>query len=737
MDEDRKIVPEGSVQSVQVESLAEHPSQHTIEAQSALSDRGLRALKDGDAFAVLDSYGDHGLVPDSPEGLFYRDTRYLSRFALRIEGRRPLLLSSNIQDDNAALSVDLTNPDIHIGNGAAIPRDILSINRTKLLWQGACYERIGLRNFDRDAHRFGLDLVFDADFRDLFEVRGTPRKQRGKSSAAIVAPDRAEFHYMGLDGTSRHTTLHFNPAPKILEAGRASFDITLGPDQRTSILVTVACDEAAQARPSNFLTAYRDTRRNIRATTTHIATVESSNNLFNEVACRSISDLYMLMTRTEAGLYPYAGIPWYSTVFGRDGIITAMLLLWVDPLVAKGVLRYLAAHQATSIDPTTDAQPGKILHERRQGEMAMLDEVPFRQYYGSVDATPLFVMLAGMYFERTGDIQTVTALWPNIEAALAWCDTYGDADGDGFVEYRRETEHGLANQGWKDSYDSIFHADGSSAEGPIALCEVQGYVFAAKRAAAELASALARPELAMRLAAEAEQLRGRFAKAFWREEIGSYALALDGHKQPCRVRTSNAGHALFTGIADPHHARLVARALCGNEAFSGWGIRTLAGGEPRYNPMSYHNGSIWPHDNALIALGFARYGLKDEAAQIAEAIFAAATYQESRRLPELFCGFIRRKHRGPTAYPVACSPQAWAAAAPFGLLAACLGLKLSHPKDEICFADPVLPGFLDEVVLRGLQLGGSRIDVRLNRHGKNVTVDILSREGDARIVLSK
>jgi glycogen debranching enzyme len=720
-------------------SLTEELPEFYIEAQTSLVGRPLRTLKSGDSFAVLDAYGDLGIVPDSPEGLFYRDTRHLSRFELRFDRKRPLFLSSVIQDDNAALTVDLTNPDIWFDDESVTPRDVIALERTKFLWQGAAYERIGLRNYDSRRHRFRIDLRFDADFRDLFEVRGTERARQGPRTVNVVGNDRVIFRYEGLDDVVRRTELRFEPSPKRLEEHRAAFDIELEPDEKTSIIVTVTCGAGAimpSAPP--FLMAYRDIRRALRASTADIATVQSSNTLFNEVVCRSTSDLYMLITNTEHGPYPYAGIPWYSTVFGRDGIITAMLLLWVDPSVAKGVLKYLAATQATTVDPKADAQPGKILHERRLGEMAATGEVPFRRYYGTVDATPLFVMLAGQYFERTGDRATIEAIWPNIRAALRWCNEYGDSDKDGFVEYHRETEQGLANQGWKDSYDSIFHADGTGAEGPIALVEVQGYVFAAKRAAARLAIVLGEPDTATRLEQEAETLRGRFEAAFWCEEIGTYALALDGDKKACRVRTSNAGHALFTGIAAPDRAQRVAQTLMHQESFSGWGIRTLAKGEPRYNPMSYHNGSIWPHDNALIALGLARYGRKVDAARVFESVFDAAIYQEHRRLPELYCGFLRRRRRGPTAYPVACSPQAWAAAAPFGFLAACLGLDLAVTSGEVRFLNPVLPNFLDEVVLRGIRLGTSCIDVRLHRYGgDDVTVNVLSRTGDAQVVLVK
>src|SRR5215212_8678593 len=712
-------------------------SEYDIESHTSLTDRPLRTLKHGDSFAVLDSSGDIGSIPDTAEGHFYHDTRYLSHYELRIEGKRPLLLSSAMHEDKAALSVSLTNPDVPFGEYDRLPRDMIFLERTKFIWKAVCYERINVKNYDRVRRLVRLDVIFGADFHDLFEVRGTKRPRRGRQTAHPHRPHRAEFRYAGLDGIERRTVLHFSPAPKRLESNRATFALELGPGEQTAIFVNVACEEGEAVGVDDFFLAYRDTRRARRSSTADIATVTTSNRLFDQVICRATSDVYTLITRTDLGPYPYAGIPWFSTVFGRDGIITAMFLLWTDPSMAKGVLRTLAATQATDFDPRSDAQPGKILHERRHSEMANLGEVPFRRYYGTVDATPLFVMLAGMYFERTGDRETLSELWPSIEAALRWIDEHGDRDGDGFVEYYRETDSGLANQGWKDSWDSVFHADGALAEGPIALCEVQGYVFAAKRSIAPVAARLGLRGLAVKLGSEAEDLRDRFEKAFWCPEIGTYALALDGAKRPCRVRSSNAGHALFTGIADPQRARRTADTLLSRASFSGWGIRTIAQGEARYNPMSYHNGSVWPHDNALIALGFARYGFKAEAAQVFEGLFNAATHQESRRLPELFCGFMRRPHRGPTAYPVACSPQAWAAAAPFSLLAACLGLELVHDRNQIRFREPVMPDFLNEVVIRNLRLGPSRVDVRLHRYGQDVTANVLAREGSLRVAVLK
>lgn len=696
---------------------------------------GLQNLKYEDSFAVLNGNGDIGGT-NTAEGLFYRDTRYLSNLELRFQGRKLLLLNSFSHDDKAALSIDLTNPEIRDDSGT-LPRETIFLERTKFLFEGVCYERLSVRNFTTSDHRLTIDYTFDADFRDLFEVRGMKREKRGLVRSQIVAPDRVEFLYIGLDDVERQTSIAFAPVPKLLEANRATFELALGPGDKTSVFLTVACNEGEPAPVLDFFRAYRATRRARRTQTRGIATVESSSELFNEVACRATSDVYMLITSTPFGSYPYAGVPWFSTIFGRDGIFTAMFMLWMDPSIARGVLRTLASMQARELDPAADAQPGKILHEMRRGEMANLGEVPFGRYYGSIDSTPLFVMLAGMYLDATGDLKTITEMWPNICAALRWIDDYGDRDGDGYVEYQAESNGSLKNQGWKDSHDSIFHEDGTDAAGSIALCEVQGYVFAAKRLAAQMAERLGHYDMAASLKESAEELRFRFEADFWDEDLGTYVLALDGMKRPCRVRSSNAGHALFSGIASLDRANRVAATLMSKEGFSGWGIRTLAQGEARFNPMSYHNGSIWPHDNAAIAIGFVRYNLKEEAARVFQGLFDAAKEQEMRRLPELFCGFIRKPGRGPTPYPVACSPQAWAASATFGVLGACLGLEQAYSENEIRFRNPTMPAFFHEIVLRNVQTGTSFADFRMHRHGNDVATNVLNRRGDAKILIVK
>ena len=698
--------------------------------------RPRRTLKHDDTFAVVDSHGDIGASAGGSDGIFHADTRYLSRFELLLNGMQLLLLGSNIDDDNSLLTIDLTNPDIFSGETLVLPKDQLHVVRTIFLWRGTFYQRFGIRNHDDKPLSVRLSMAFANDFADVFEVRGVRRERRGRSFTELGDNKQVIFRYVGLDGRERVSTLSFDPLPNELSSGVASFDISLESNQHCSLFLAVTCDRINGSEPMVFfrsmISAAREQKRNCES----IACIKTSNDVFDQVLQRSVADLNMLMTTTPQGRYPYAGIPWYSTTFGRDGLLTALQMLWCDPEIARGVLLRLAAYQARERDPLNDAEPGKILHEMRAGEMAALREVPFAQYYGSVDSTPLFVLLAGAYAERTGDDETLRQLWPNIETALQWIDKWGDRDGDGFVEYERQTEKGLANQGWKDSHDAVFHANGDLAEGPIALAEVQGYVFAAKQLAARAARRLGHAEFADTLDAQAAVLAQRFDEAFWCEEIGTYALALDGDKRQCRVRTSNAGQVLLSGIAPKERAEAVAASLMLRPSFTGWGIRTVTRGERRYNPMSYHNGSVWPHDNALIALGFARYGLRDPIRRIFKGLFEAATYFDLNRLPELFCGFRRGRGHGPTLYPVACAPQAWSAAAPFALLQASLGLWFVPSGNEILLHNPHLPDFIDEVTIRNLRLGNARIDFAVRQHASDLSVHVLRNDGNMRVSIT-
>jgi glycogen debranching enzyme len=717
-------------------SLGDGPAPFHVPATTSLQERRLRTMKHGNTFAVFDQNGD---ALGGPEGIFHRDTRYLSHFALTLEGRRPLLLSSTMRDDNGVLVCDLTNPEIFDGETtAALPQDLLHVRRTRFLWDARIFERLALHNYDISRRRVRLRLDFASDFADIFEVRGAVRQSRGKIHETAVEADAALLAYTGLDDQLRETRLLFEPAPDEVAADRAVFDVALDPGERKTFFVEVRCGKGLGLRSARrtFFSGLRDARRDLRSATSRAASLSSSNEVFNETVRRAVSDLYMLVTETENGPYPHAGIPWFSTIFGRDAIITALQMLWLDPTIARGVLRHLAVHQAVRSDPDADAEPGKILHEMRSGEMAVLGEVPFRCYYGSVDSTPLFVMLAGAYLERTGDLTTIQEIWSNIEAALGWLETHGDRDGDGFVEYGRRNASGLINQGWKDSQDSVFHEDGTLAEGPVALVEVQAYAYGAWRAAAAIARRLKRPnEEIAALDRRAEDLRRRFDEAFFDEALGTYVLALDGDKRPCRVRSSNAGHALLTEIALPERAKRLVHDLMQPSSFTGWGIRTLPTTEARYNPMSYHNGSVWPHDNAMIAAGMARYGYRTAAAQVFRGLFEASTYIDLKRLPELFCGFPRLRNHGPTFYPVACSPQAWAAGSTLSLTQSCLGLAFDPEAGHIVFDQPVLPEFVDDIVLRQIALPNGQLDVRLARVGAEVAVHVIRRRGVARVLM--
>ncbi len=693
------------------------------------SSRPRHTLKNGDTFAVFDAHGDMGASSGGPDGLFNHDTRFLSRLELLINGIQPLLLGATVRDDNVLMSVDLTNADIYRGGVIVLQRDTIHIVRTIYLWNGVAHQRINVTNHGEGPLQFTLSLVFDADFSDLFEVRGSRRKSRGTITQSVENADRLTYSYIGLDDIKRETSICLDPKPTSLVEGAGTFSLALAANASTTLFLAIECRGLDEPVPETFFKGFMAASRHGKAVTRQVATVETSNDILNEVMRRSAADLFMLVTQTPQGPYPYAGIPWYSTTFGRDGILTAIQVLWCEPDVGKGVLHRLAAFQAEGYDEPSDAEPGKIVHEMRGGEMAMLGEVPFKRYYGTIDATPLFVVLAGLYVERTGDMASLRALWPAIEKALAWMDGPGDRDGDGFIEYRRAQDTGLQNQGWKDSFDAIFHADGQLATGPIALCEVQGYSYLARKLAAGMARQLGLTEMAETLENSAEALAEKFEAAFWCEDIGTYAIALDGAKNPCRVRTSNAGQVLWTGIARPDRAKRVAEDLLSTKFFSGWGIRTVASGQARYNPMSYHDGSVWPHDNSLIAAGMARYGHVDLAERVFEGLFAAASYMDLRRLPELFCGFRRHRGAGPTLYPVACAPQAWASGAPFLLLQACLGLEFKPADQSISFRNPRLPSFVDEITLRNIGFDDAKVDVTLRRMDDHVALRVLRNTG--------
>jgi glycogen debranching enzyme len=718
-----------------MEEVINVQEQYYILATAARSEERTRVLKHNETFGVFDRYGDIRNIGLGEQGLYHEGTRHLSRYELRLVGQRPLLLSSTLQKANTIVGADLTNPDLAVGGQLVAPKGVLHVLRNKFLWKCTCYERLQVSNYGTTRLTTRLTLHVEADFVDVFEVRGTTRARRGELLEPAPRRDGIALAYCGLDGAIRHTRVTSRPKPAAVDGSTLTFDVDLAPRESIEYAIELVCESDRRCeRPLVYDRAFTAMTRHREDAASRRCTLTSSSEQLNEWLQRSISDIDMMVTDTPTGPYPYAGIPWFSTPFGRDGIITALECLWVDPNLARGVLRFLAATQATEIDEAHDAQPGKILHEARFGEMPALGEVPFSRYYGSVDATPLFVMLAGAHWRRTADRELVEELWPAVDRALAWIDRWGDLDGDGLVEYARLAPTGLVNQGWKDSGDAVFHDDGELAGPPIALCEVQGYVYAARLAGAELATLLGHAERATELRVQAETLRELFDRGFWSDEIGTYVLALDGGKRQCRVRSSNAGHALFTGIASVERAAAVAATLFDPKSFSGWGVRTVASGEARYNPMSYHNGSVWPHDNALVASGLSRYGFKDHALTLLDALFHASLYVDLQRLPELFCGFARREGDGPTLYPVACSPQAWAAGAAFMLLEAALGLSIDARSGEITFVHPELPPWLDRLRIENLSVGAARVDLLAERHPHDVGVTVLRRSGDVRVV---
>jgi glycogen debranching enzyme len=712
-------------------------AQHILVNAERTAER-LRSLKHGDMFAVFDHSGDIRPINTGEEGLYYDGTRFLSCLTLDLEGLRPLLLGSTVRDDNDQLIITLTNPDMFADGRLQLAANSLHISRRTFLLDGVCYIEIQLENYSFESVETSLGIRFAADYMDIYEVRGMSRTSRGKHMAPCIAENKVSLGYVGLDTERRTTVIAFTPIPTDVGQSQARFDVSLRSRETMTILVTVACKRAMRnyAPPLELSQARKRVLTEIEQNKAISSRLQSSNGQFNAWVDRSMSDLHMMITPLQTGPYPYAGVPWFNTPFGRDGIITAWECLWMRPDVTKGVLAYLAATQATDLIPEQDAEPGKILHETRSGEMAALKEMPFGRYYGSVDATPLFVALAGAYYERTGDATFIESLWPNLLAALEWMTTYGDKDGDGFLEYERRCASGLIHQGWKDSDDAVFHRDGSSVHGAIAMCEVQGYAYAAYKAASLLAEVLGHNARAGRFRELAESLRMAFNEVFWCEELSTYALGLDGEKRRCCVVSSNAGHCLFAGIASQERAALVAQTLLASESYSGWGIRTISTAETRFNPMAYHNGSVWPHDNALIAYGMARYGMTRQANQVFNGMFKAAMYFDLHRMPELFCGFEKEAGEGPVLYPVACAPQAWSAASMFMLFQACLGIHVDGIRQQVTLARPTLPCFLNEIRIINLQVGDSSLDLYLTRQDAGVGVTVKNSRNSPAVVLT-
>jgi glycogen debranching enzyme len=577
----------------------------------------------------------------------------------------------------------------------------------------------------------------------VFEVRGMRNRiARGRALAPRQGPGEVRFGYVGEDELFRETIVEVAPDPHraILSNDRVELRWTVALEPHGSFRIELAIESSphgSRRSRRSFDEAADRAKASAERWRRRCTDVQSRHPTFNQFLAASVRDLHLLDTPVDGGRILAAGIPWFVAPFGRDALLASYEMLALTSEPARNTLRYLARFQAKDDDPLRDAEPGKILHEKRAGELARAGEIPHTPYYGSVDSTPLFLMLAAAYHRWTGDLALMGELRPRLDSALAWIDRYGDLDGDGFVEYRRRSPAGLDNQGWKDSDDAVIHVDGTKAEPPIALAEVQGYVYLAKQRIAEVYEALGASETAEALRTEAQRLRAAFNEAFWMPDEGFFAMALDGQKRQVRSVTSNPGHGLYCGVIDPVKAAAVAERLMANDMFSGWGIRTLSAEHRAYNPMSYHDGSVWPHDNAIIAAGLKRYGFSAATERIATAMFDVALGQRDLRLPELFCGFDRRAGVPMVAYPVACRPQAWAAAAPFMLLQSMLGISARAPEGVLAVHEPALPQWLDRVELRDLAVGSSKVSLAFTRDGTATSFSLLHREGDIRIAIQE
>lgn len=693
----------------------------------------LQALKDADTFLVADPWGD---LKGGADGLFDRDTRILSRFVMTAGLARPSRLSSGVSRDNVFFTAHTTNRPLPPMGGRSAPAGVLHLERRRFIRDHRLFERVRMMNHGVEDVLLPLAFDFGADFADIFQVRGTLREKRGTGETPTTDGRRVTFRYTGLDKVVRTSCLAFSEPPARLTGSRAEFMFSLPMGKALDLYIECgpeACTTPDAGRWREHAVAARLAMRRRRRRGASVRGPRSPR--FNAWLDQSRADIALLTTDLPTGPYPYAGTPWFSTPFGRDGIIAAWQMLWLDPSLARGVLTYLAARQATETSAFQDSQPGKIMHETRGGEMSALGEVPFGLYYGGVDTTCLFVALAGAYARRTGDLDLIRSLWPNLIAATEWMRDYGDSNGDGLIDYQRAAETGLSNQGWKDSEDSIFHKDGRFPKGPVALLEVQGYAYAAWQAMAELGGQLTDGR-ARAWQRRAEEVRQLVEDRFWLEDEQFYAIALDGNGRACEAIGSNAGHLLFTGLPSAVRAEAVSRRLLGAEFRSGWGLRTLARGQARFNPMSYHNGSVWPHDTSLGVAGMARYGERDAVAMILGEIYAAASHFQMR-LPELFCGFEREPGEGPIAYPVACLPQAWAAGSVFLMLQAALGILIDARTRTITVDAPTLPDGIERLTISRLQVGDASVDLAFERLGGQVVVMPRNRVGDLKVVTTR
>lgn len=688
-------------------------------------------LSRGNLFSVTVSTGDITPAGATELGLFYEDTRHLSHYELVLPGKPPTLLSSDTAEARMA-QVDLVAGDVELAGLLGEPIHFLHIRRKQLL-DDELVDQIVFTNYHRRPTVLEFEVHYGADFADVFEVRGARRPARGIQLPPNVGQDQIELRYRGLDGELYRTILRFSPPPEAIEPGRARLRIVLDVGE-SRVQEIVARPARGEGEP--FVSSYpfdirlRRAFREVEELRRDTTRVESDDTVFTRALDRALTDVFSLRILHDGRWIVGAGIPWFAAPFGRDSILTSTQLLPFAPALAAETLRFLAHHQGRTQDDAREEEPGKIMHELRRGEMARTREVPHSPYYGSVDATPLFVALAGDYMRWTDDRELLAGIWPNVRAAMDWIERRTDG-GRRFLTYQRVAPRGLDNQGWKDSRDGVSFPDGRPAEPPIALVEVQGYVASAYRHGAELARVMGEEELAETWRARVEPFLRRLDEAFWNHESRYYAMALDGHGRQVPTLSSNPGHLLYCRAVPEERARRVAEVLFSPEMWSGWGIRTVARGQTVYNPVSYHNGSVWPHDNALAAQGLSRYGLGEQAVVILEALFSATEHLRNQRLPELFCGMARGEREFLVQYPVSCSPQAWAAGALFMTLAAALGLDADARGRRLRIWNPRLPARIGRVELHGMRVGRSRVSLRFACRGPRVHVDVLSIEGES------
>lgn len=686
-------------------------------------------VKEGDVFLYTGVEGDIKRGNTYGLGFYYKDTRFLSTFEFRIEGKEPLLLSSSAELDYRCV-VELTNPDLTDFEGeVVVPQETLNIRRLRVI-KDNLYERIRVKNYTLKPVQMELQFYVSSDFFDIFEVRGLRRSRRGQILKPKYDKRALSLAYLGQDDVFRQTRIEFWPQPTMVRAGPEGAEIIYQLELKAheSKIINFCIKPITgteRKRTRNFDTLGSTLRQSYADWEAQCTNITTDNELFNSVLQRSLRDIRQLVTMTSDGTTVAAGIPWFVAPFGRDSLIASLEILMLTPRPAYETLKMLGNLQGRRVDEWRDEEPGKVLHEIRRGELTSLGAIPYAPYYGTIDATPLFLILAYQLFKWTGDLNFLNLMMESLDRALEWIDEYGDRDGDLLVEYQTKSNLGLFHQGWKDSGGSVCHKDGTDVAPPIALSEVQGYVYLSKKGMAEIYRFLGRKELAQKLEKEAEALKERFNRLFWMEDEGCFAMALDKDKRQVKTITSNAGQCLFGQIAETKKAKKVAQRLLQPDMFSGWGIRTISKTARSYNPMSYHTGTVWPHDNALIAWGFKQYRLSEEANRVATGLFDAAISFDLLRLPELFCGFTRRVPHPPVGYPVSCAPQAWAAASPYLLLQAMLGLRPDASKKTLSLFQPYLPRWLNEVKIENLRIGEDRIDLLFKRKGEKTTFKVL------------